>query len=176
MPARAFHSLFENLFDRGLEPDSAFSDALAQAGYRASQPLAMYPAEVWKACLEVAWQHRFPTLSADQAYRHLGRETTEGYFRSALGPIFTEIIPLLPMHAFFGQLESYTRIGRSDVKLEFRELLSDRFRIRTLDPLGVNQWFFVGALEGVLERKSLQSEWTIEGPPTDYLVSCRWWK
>lgn len=172
----ASHSLFENLFDRRLEPMGAFANALADVGYVASQPSTSYPTTTWKRCLEVARRLHFGELTDDEAYRRLGRETTEGFFSSPIGPIFTEIIPLISMRSFFARLENYTRIGRSDVNLEFLELLEDRFRVRTIDPIGVHQFFFVGALEPVLERKRLKSEWRIDGPATDYVVSARWWK
>lgn len=171
---RANHSLFENLFDRRLEPEGAFADALADAGYVASRPLATYPVTVWKRCLAVAREHRFGSLSEEDAYRRIGFETTEGFFTSAIGPIFTEILPVIPMRSFFARLENYARMGRNDVQFEFEELLEDRFRIRTLDPAGVNQFFFVGALEAVVVRKQLRAEWHVEGPATNYVVSCRW--
>lgn len=173
---RTFHAMFEAVFDWSLEPSGAFADALADAGYVASRPEVHYPSTVWKAALGVGRRFAFAQLEDDAAYRELGRACARGWFQTPLGPIFSEILPVLPPRAFFSRLESYARLGRTDTTVELLELLTDRVSFRHVDPVGVNGHFTLGALEPALEHMKLRFEAQVDGTPNDHVESFRWRK
>jgi len=169
------HAMFGALFDHGLEPSGAFADALADAGYVASRPELWYPSIVWKRSLELAHQHAFPDKTVHEAFRELGRTCGAGWFRTPLGPIFTEILPVLPVGAFLRRLPSYARLGRNDTQVEVIEAQEDRFVFRHVDPVGVDGGFTLGALEPVLHQVTARYEAEVEGTPEAHTVTLRWW-
>ena len=175
-PGRTMHSMFEALFDQGLEPAGTFADALVDAGYVASRPELAYPSALWKRSLEIAHQHAFPDAPVREAYRELGRVCGRGWFATPFGSIFEEILPVLPLRAFLRRLPAYGRLGRNDTTVEVLEALEDRFSFRHVDPLGIDGGFTLGAIEPVVERMSSRYETLIEGTPFDHTVSLRWWK
>lgn len=169
--------MFEAVFDWSLEPSGAFADALEDAGYVASRPELFYPSTVWKAALAVGRRFAFPELDEDQAYRELGRACSRGWFKTPLGPIFSEMLPVLPPRAFFSRLESYARLGRTDTKVEVLELLGDRASFKHEDPVGVPGQFTVGALEPAIEHMRLAWwEGAVTGTPNEHVVTFRWRK
>lgn len=177
LPGRTYHAMFEAVFDWSLEPSGAFADALEDAGYAASRPELYYPSTVWKAALAVGRQHAFPQLDEDAAYRELGRACSRGWFKTPLGPIFTEMLPVVPARSFFAKLESYARLGRTDTQVELVELLGDRASFRHVDPVGVHPQFTVGALEPALAHMRLAWwEGVVTGTGTEHVVTFRWRK
>lgn len=168
--------MFEAVFDWSLQPTGAFADALVDAGYAASRPEVNYPSTTWRAALAVGRRFAFPDLAEADAYRELGRACGRGWFQTPLGPIFSEILPVLPPRAFFSRLESYAQLGRTDTRVTLLELLGDRVSFRHQDPVGVDMHFTLGALEHPLTVMGLRYEGHVEGTANEHVVSFLWRK
>jgi uncharacterized protein (TIGR02265 family) len=168
--------MFEAVFDWSLQPTGAFADALVDVGYVASRPELNYPSTTWRAALEVARRFAFADCADDAAWLELGRACSRGWFHTPLGPVFTEILPVLPPRAFFSRLEAYARLGRTDTRVTVLELLGDRVSFRHEDPVGVDMHFTQGALEHPLKVMGLRFEGHVEGTAHEHVVSFRWRK
>jgi uncharacterized protein (TIGR02265 family) len=168
--------MFEALFDHGLGPTGAFADALEDAGYAPGKPEPYYPSKVWRAALEVGRRFAFPQLPDAESWRQLGWACSRGWFKTPLGPMFHEILPVLPPRGFFSRIDAYARMGRTDTEVEVLELLGDRVRFRLRDPVGVDGNFSVGALNSILDFMQLHFEGGVEGTPFDHVIHFQWWK
>ena len=169
--------MFEALFDRRLKPTGGFAQELKSAGYDPAEAKGKYPTEVWTRCLEVARKHAWPELSVPDAFRHIGREFTEGFLETITGRIVGAALPFMTPSSFLKRLASYFRLGREDSGLTFDliELAAASARVVVHNPAAVPGSFVAGMIDLMFVR--LKIEGTVEvlqKTPVDYELLVRW--
>lgn len=170
-------SMFEALFDRRLKPTGVFADELKAAGYDPSRAQAKYPTETWTRCLALARQHVWPQLSEADAFRHIGREFTEGFLETITGRLVGAALPFMTPASFIKRLASYFRMGREDSGLTFDivELAASSARIVVHNPAAVPGTFVAGMLDLMFVRVKRQGTVEVlQKTPVDYELLVRW--
>jgi uncharacterized protein (TIGR02265 family) len=170
-------SMFEALFDRRLKPTGAFLEQLRGAGYDSASSEARYPTEVWVRCLELARAHRYPQLSREEAYRHLGREFGAGFLETLVGALVSVALPFMTPASFLQRLSGYFRLGRSDSGLTFTivETRPTACRVVVHNPAAVPGTFVAGMIDAALVR--VTPDWSVEvlhTTATDYSLLVQW--
>jgi uncharacterized protein (TIGR02265 family) len=169
--------MFEALFDRRLKPEGAFREALLGAGYDANKPKAKYPTSVWVTCLEIARSARYSSLGADEAYRILGREFTEGFMQTLVGRLVGVALPIMRPRSFLARLERYFKMGREggDIRYDMTEPSPGVAHIEVVNPAGVPGAFVAGMIDVAFGR--LAKSWTIgitQRTAIHYALDVRW--
>jgi len=170
-------SMFEALFDRRLKPTGPFAKALTLAGYEPSRAQEKYPTEVWTRCLALARHHVWPQLSEPEAFRHIGREFTEGFLETITGRLVGVALPFMNPGSFIKRLASYFRMGREDSGLSFEivELGASSARIVVHNPAAVPGTFVAGMLDVMFVRVKTQGTVEVlQKTPLDYELLVRW--
>jgi uncharacterized protein (TIGR02265 family) len=81
------NTLFEALFHHILRPSPELAAEALRVGYDLERPRAIYPAEVWVKCVELALPRAYPTLPCTEALWKLGRDMANGYFSTLVGKV-----------------------------------------------------------------------------------------
>jgi uncharacterized protein (TIGR02265 family) len=126
-------SAFEGMFQRALQPQGAFAEALRQAGYDAAAPRARYPSHVWRACLEVARRHVYPELPTERGYRELGLRFVEGFFSTLTGRLIGIAVAMMSPERVLLRLHHYWSIARTGVDFTLTEEAQGRWRVAVRD-------------------------------------------
>ncbi len=108
--------MFDGLV-RGLKPDERLLADFVAAGYDPSDRKLVYPIEVWTACLDAAWKHRFPTLERYPAWTEIARAFIQGYFDTTVGRLISVTFPFLSPRLFIDRTPSYVRTGLKDSRV-----------------------------------------------------------
>lgn len=148
-------SVLEGLFVHALEPEGAFARELSEAGIDAALQQPRAPQELLVRGLDVAWRHRFPRLSRNEAWQRLGRLFIEGYFRTTVGQLIAFAVPALRPTRFVSMIPSYVRTGLEDVTTEVKLLGPQRAQVTLGGGHEGCAWLLAGVLEVCFERMSV---------------------
>jgi uncharacterized protein (TIGR02265 family) len=148
-------SVLEGLFVHALQPEGAFAEELNAAGFDAATQAPRYPQTVLVRGLDVAWQHRFPTLSRDEAWRELGKLFIEGYFQTTVGRLIGFSVPALRPTRFVSMIPSYVRTGLLDMRTEVKMLGPQRAVVTLTGGHQGCAWLLAGVLEVCFQRMSV---------------------
>lgn len=162
------YAVFEGLFRRALrvEPTSALAEALREVGFDLKAPKGRYPGQVWKAALDVAARHQFPSLSLLEAHRELGRLFTAGFFETIVGKVIGSIIPFLGTDRMMARMPKFAAMATAGVSLEtFREG-DHTWRLRYTSRYGSAD-FMAGAMEGGVAKTKVPVKVVVENRRED---------
>jgi uncharacterized protein (TIGR02265 family) len=148
-------SVLEGLFVHALQPEGAFAQELNAVGFDVAAPNPRYPQQVLVRSLDVAWQHRFPTLSRDEAWRQLGRLFIEGYFQTTVGRLIGFAVPALRPTRFVSMIPTYVRTGLLDMRTEVKMLGPQRAHVSMVGGHPGCAWLLAGVLEVCFQRMSV---------------------
>ncbi len=83
-----YQAAFESLM-RGVQAENkpTLVTALAACGYTVAHPRREYPSELLLRVLELLAERCFPTMTRDDAYEQLGRQSFQGYRATLVGRV-----------------------------------------------------------------------------------------
>jgi uncharacterized protein (TIGR02265 family) len=147
--------VLEGLFVHALRPEGAFAEELSSVGFDVAAPAPHYPQQVFVRSLDVAWQHRFPTLSREEAWRELGRLFIGGYFQTPLGRLIGFAVPALRPTRFVSMIPAYVRTGLLDLRTEVKMLGPQHAQVSMVGGHAGCGWLLAGVLEVCFQRMSV---------------------
>jgi uncharacterized protein (TIGR02265 family) len=168
-------SVFEGLFQRGLDADARLTQALQAVGYDRRFPEMDYPVQVWKRCVAQARELVYGELNDEEAYRLLGRKLTQGFLDTLVGRVAAVALPMIGPAGVVSRLPRYlAMMGRPDLEVQSVPM-GERGRLVTIPDVHNRPEFVAGALEVALERANCKPFLTVEGrSPTGFRLLVRW--
>jgi uncharacterized protein (TIGR02265 family) len=148
-------SVLEGLFVHALQPEGAFAKELHAVGFDAGKQAPRYPQKVLVRGLDVAWQHRFPALSRNEAWQQLGKLFIEGYFQTTVGRLIGFSVPALRPTRFVSMIPTYVRTGLLDMRTEVKMLGPQHARVTLIGGHPGCAWLLAGVLEVCFQRMSV---------------------
>lgn len=109
IPARTFDALF-----RHLRPEGSFLHDLLEAGFDPRSLQKAYPAETWRAALEIARRHRFAQLPPAAGFHALGHAAVDGFVETLVGRVYGLMLPAFGPERVMIHFPSYVSLVRPD--------------------------------------------------------------
>lgn len=107
----ALQSMFEGLYMQALKPQGAFKERLREQGFDLDHQRTQYPIAVWVACLDVTSAELYPGQPRAVAWRHIGYQFVEGYFRTLVGRMIASMLPFMSPKRFLGRVPGFITTG-----------------------------------------------------------------
>ena len=152
VPARVFDGMFVG---GALLPDEALATTLKDIGYDPEAPRKTYSARVWRAALEVARRHVYPTRPDAEGFRALGRRFADGFGKTLVGKVFRSVAPLFGVDRTILSVPRYLHVVRRKMDLSMHAVGVNRYRLIASDPYP-NPEFIAGCMLGILDVFSIE--------------------
>jgi uncharacterized protein (TIGR02265 family) len=123
-------SVFEGLFIHTLKAEGPLADLLRKEGYDLDHQQAVYPARVWRACLEAACRHLHPELPLQEAMQRLGTRFLDGFFSTIAGKLLSVTLPLVGPSVIMRRLPRFFAMGATGVGVSVQQEADRVWRVR----------------------------------------------
>jgi len=153
-PPTTDHNVFEGLFGKLFQPESAFKADLRAAGYDVDNPQLRYPTTVLVACLDVIARHVYPELPREEAHHQIGQRFANGYLGTILGRIIRTLVLALGVDRFVMQLPKVVSLAAQGVTAEVKPQGPGEYLI-TFKGEDQPPDFIAGAFEGAAQDLSV---------------------
>ena len=170
-----FHGLFQIALHGRIS--SGARSALGRMGLHIDrQPLAFYPASVWRPSLDIIVRDLFPDLHLEEAYRRLGQKMVTEVSESVLGRGMLALGRALGPRRLLMRMNHNFRNADNYVQLRLTELAPTAYEVCINETLGVPS-YYQGMLEAALcasgAREPHVQRLRTEGPSCTYRVEWR---
>jgi uncharacterized protein (TIGR02265 family) len=143
-------SVFEALFTRVLKPEGVFLEDLRRAGFDPRELRPEYSTSVWRACLEIASRHEYPSEPLEEGCRLLGKRFVGGFLETLIGKFARAILNLVSGRKYVERIPTFLRMG-TNLKVETTWIGETRALI-TLSPMEPSEAsFLAGTVDAGLQ-------------------------